>query len=82
MQLMLDDIILMKLDTFQRKRKVKHRWSEAEYMVIHQVTNDVPAYEVKDDRGNIKVAHCNRLLLVAPQGMPPLPLEEVSMLPM
>ena len=48
-QLMLGDVILMKLDTFQGKRKVKDRWSEAEYMVICQVTNDVPAYEVRDD---------------------------------
>ena len=33
-------------------------------MVIHQVANDIPAYEVRDDSGNVKVAHCNRLFLV------------------
>ena len=45
-QLMLGDLILMKLDTFHGKRKVKDRWSEAEYVVMHQVTDDVPVYEV------------------------------------
>ena len=28
---------------------MKDRWSEAEYVVIHQVANDIPAYEVRDD---------------------------------
>ena len=56
----------MKLDAFQGKRKAKDRWSEVEYVVTHQVTNDMPTYEVNDDGGNIKVTHCNRLFLVAP----------------
>ena len=56
----------MKLDTFQGKRKVKDRWSEVEYVVTHPVASDMPTYEVKDDGRNIKVAHHNRLFLVAP----------------
>ena len=60
------DIILMKLDAFQGKRKVKDRWSKVEYVVTHQVASDMPTYEVKDDGGNIKVTHHNRLFLVAP----------------
>ena len=56
----------MKLDAFHRKRKVKDRWSEAKYVVTCQVTNDVPAYEVRDDGGKVKIIHCNRLFLVAP----------------
>ena len=64
-QLMLGDVILMKLDAFQGKRKAKDRWSEVEYVVTHQVANDVPMYEVRDDGGNVKVAHHNRLFLVA-----------------
>ena len=39
---MLGDIVLMKLDMFQVKRKVKGQWSEAEYVVVHQVADDVP----------------------------------------
>ena len=62
------DVIFMKLDAFQRKRKVKDRWGEVEYVVTCQVTNDVPTYRVKDDGGNIKVTHHNRLFLVAPAG--------------
>ena len=38
MQLMPGNIILMKLDAFQWKRKAKDRWSEVEYVVTHQVT--------------------------------------------
>ena len=60
------DVVLMKLDTFQGKRKAKDRWSEAEYMVVHQVINDVPMYEVRDDGGNVRVTHHNRLFFVAP----------------
>ena len=52
-QLMPGDVVLMKLDSFQGKRKAKDRWSEFEYMVVHQVTDDVPMYEVRDYGGNI-----------------------------
>ena len=46
MPLMLGDLVLMKLDAFQGKRKVKDRWSKAEYVVMHQVADDVLAYEM------------------------------------
>ena len=46
MQLMPGDMVLMKLDAFQGKRKVKDWWSEAEYVIVHQVTDGVPVYEV------------------------------------
>ena len=55
----------MKNDTFQGKRKVKDRWSETEYVVVCQVTDGVPAYEVKDEVGSMKTIHRNRLFLVA-----------------
>ena len=45
-QLMPGDIVLMKLDAFQGKRKVKDWWSKAEYVVVCQVTDDVPMYEI------------------------------------
>ena len=34
-------------------------------MVVNQVADGVPAYEVKDEVGNIKTVHCNQLFLVA-----------------
>ena len=68
------DIVLMKLDAFQGKRKVKDRWSEVEYVATCQVTDDMPTYEVKDDGGNIKVTHHNRLFLEAPMRDVAMPL--------
>ena len=55
----------MKNDAYQGKRKVKDQWSETEYVVVCQVADGVPAYEVKDEAENIKTIHCNWLFLVA-----------------
>ena len=55
----------MKNDAFQGKQKVKDWWSETEYVVVHQVADGMPAYEVKDEAGNVKSVHHNRLFLVA-----------------
>ena len=73
-QLMLGDIVLIKLDAFEGKRKAKDRWSESEYVVIHQVANDVPVYKVRNDGGNVKVAHHIRLFLMAPAKEDAMPL--------
>ena len=64
-QLVPGDVVLMKNDAYQGKRKVKDQWSETEYVVVRQVTDSVPAYEVKDEAGNIKTIHRNWLFLVA-----------------
>ena len=64
MQLVLGDMVLMKNDTYQGKQKVKDQWSETEY-VVRQVADGVPAYEVKDEAGNVKTVNLNRLFLVA-----------------
>ena len=58
-QLVPGDIVLMKNDAFQGKQKVKDRWSETEYVVVRQVADGVPAYEVKDEAGSVKTAHRN-----------------------
>ena len=50
---------------YQGKQKVKDRWSETEYVVVRQVTDGIPAYEVEDEVGNVKTVHCNWLFLVA-----------------
>ena len=64
-QLVPGGIVLMKNDAYQGKHKVKDRWSETEYVVVCQVTDGIPAYEVKDEVGNVKTIHCNWLILVA-----------------
>ena len=55
----------MKNDMHQGKQKVKDQWSETEYVVVHQVTDGIPTYEVKDEVGNVKSIHHNWLFLVA-----------------
>ena len=58
-QLVPGDVVLMKNDAFQGKWKVKDWWSETEYVVVRQVTDGIPAYEVKDEAGSIKTIHSN-----------------------
>ena len=64
----------MKKDTYQGKWKVKDQWSETEYVVVHQVTDGIRAYEVKDEVGNVKTIHCNQLFLVATPTKAVMPL--------
>ena len=64
-QLVPGDVVLMKNDAYQGKWKVKDWWSETEYVVVRQVADGIPAYEVKDEAGNVKTIHHNRLFLVA-----------------
>ena len=64
-QLVPGDVVLTKNNVYQGKWKVKDWWSETEYVVVCQVTNDIPAYEVKDEVGNVKTIHHNWLFLVA-----------------
>ena len=59
MQLVPGDVVLVKNDAYQGKQKVKDLWSETEYMVVCQVTDGIPAYEVKDEVGNVETVHCN-----------------------
>ena len=65
MQLVPGDVVLMKNDAFQGKRKVKDQWSETEYVVVCQVADGVPAYEVNDEAESMKTVHHNQLFLVA-----------------
>ena len=58
-QLVPGDVVLMKNDTYQGKQKVKDWWSETEYVVVCQVADGIPAYEVKDEAGNVKTVHHN-----------------------
>ena len=66
------NIILIKADTFQGKRKIKDRWEDKPHEVECQITTDVPLYEVKDQSGNSYILHCNWLLLVASEAGIPL----------
>ena len=59
------DLILVKADTFQGKRKIKDRWEDKLHEVVHQITTDIPLYEVKDQHRCSHVLHHNQLLLIA-----------------
>ena len=67
-QLMPSEVMLMKADAFQGKRKVMDWWSKVEYVVVRYVADDMPTYEVHDDDRNVKVIHRNQLFLVASLG--------------
>ena len=42
------DLVLVKADAFKGKRKIKDRWEDEAYEVVHQIMTDVPSYEVTD----------------------------------
>ena len=70
-QLMPGDVVWTKANAFQGKRKMEDRWDEVEYEIACQVANGAPSYKTKDSSGKVKMAHCNRLFLVATsQGAP------------
>ena len=58
-QLVQGNVVVMKNDAYQGKQNVKDQWSETEYVVICQVADGVPMYEVKDEAGNVKTIHHN-----------------------
>ena len=39
------DLVLVKADAFKGKRKIKDRWEEETWELVHQITTDVPYYE-------------------------------------
>ena len=40
------NLVLVKVDAFKRKRKIKDRWEEETWEVVHQIATDIPSYEV------------------------------------
>ena len=45
------DVILMKADAFKGKRKIKDRWEEETWEVVHQIVTDIPSYKVMNQDG-------------------------------
>ena len=62
------DIVLLCTNSFVGKRKMKDKWSNATYEVVHQCSGDSPMYVVKDEQGWEKKYHQNHLLFVASIG--------------
>ena len=55
-------LVLVKADAFKGKRKIKGRWEEETWEVVHQIVTDIPSYEVMNQHGRSHILHRNRLL--------------------
>ena len=45
------DLVLVKVDAWKGKRKIKDRWDEETWEVSQQIAADVPSYEVTNQHG-------------------------------
>ena len=54
-----DDLILVKVDTFKGKMKIKDRWEEETWRVVHQIITDIPSYKVMNQHRRSRVLHQN-----------------------
>ena len=45
------DLVLVKADAWKGKRKIKDRWEEETWEMVHQIAADVPSYEVTNQQG-------------------------------
>ena len=52
-------LVLVKADGFQGMMKIQDRWEDKPHKVVHQITTDVPLYEVTDQHGQSHVLHHN-----------------------
>ena len=59
------NLVLVKVDAWKGKRKIKDRWEEETWEVVQQIVADVPSYEVMNQHGWSRVLHQNQLLLIA-----------------
>ena len=65
------NLVLVKADAFKGKRKIKDRWEEETWEVVHQIMTDVPSYKVMNQHGRSLILHQNQLLLIASEvGVP------------
>ena len=65
------NLVLVKTDAFKGKRKIKDRWEEDTWEVVHQIKTDIPSYKVMNQHGKSCILHQNWLLHVASEvGIP------------
>ena len=65
------NLVLVKADSWKGKRKIKDRWEEETWEVVHQIAADVPSYKVTNQHGQSWVLHQNWLLLITSEfGVP------------
>ena len=59
-----DNLVLVKADAWKGKRKIKDRWEEETWEVVHQIAADIASYKVMNQCGWSWDLHQNQLLLV------------------
>ena len=65
------NLVLVKVDAWKGKRKIKDRWDEETWEVSRQIATDVPSYKVTNQHRWSRVLHQNWLLLVTSEvGIP------------
>ena len=65
------DPVLVKADVWNGKRKIKVRWEEETWEVVHQIMADISSYEVLNQHGWSRVFHQNQFLVIASEiGIP------------
>ena len=45
------NLVLVKVDAWKGKRKIKDRWEEETWEVVQQIVADVPSYKVMNQHG-------------------------------
>ena len=45
------DLVLVKVDVWKGKRKIKDRWEEETWVVVHLIVADIPSYKVTNQHG-------------------------------
>ena len=50
-------LVLVKVDAWKGKRKIKDRWEEETWEVVHQIVADIPSYKVTNQHGWSQVLH-------------------------
>ena len=70
MDLKSGNLVSVKADAFQGKRKIKDRWEDKPHEVVHQIMTDIPSYEVTDQHRQSCVLHHNQLLIASGSGIP------------
>ena len=51
------DPVLVKADAFKGKRKIKDRWEEDTWEVVHQIMTDIPSYKVMNQHKKSCILH-------------------------
>ena len=51
MNLKFGDLVLVKVDAWKGKRKIKDRWDEETWEVSRRIMADVPSYQVMNQHG-------------------------------